>query len=244
RHFGADMWEQRFPTILAACRSHGIDPVTEPIPVFPAAHHASGGIRTDLRGRTTVPGLYACGEAACTGVHGANRLASNSLLEGLVFAENIAADIAGTPHARPEPVIPEGTTLPLLAPESRLAIQRIMTKGAGVARSSAGLAEAAAHLEALGAHAAETSDDRKTAIPGIEAWEATNLLCVARALVASAQPREETRGCHWREDHPDREDTDWQRHVVVRLRPDRSLAIHTTDTAEFPPTLPSPFQEH
>lgn len=97
RHFGAQMWETRFPTILAACRSHGIDPVTEPIPVAPAAHYASGGVRTDLRGRTTVPGLYACGEVACTGVHGANRLASNSLLEGLVFAERIAADIAEGP---------------------------------------------------------------------------------------------------------------------------------------------------
>ncbi|MCS0639049.1 L-aspartate oxidase, partial [Streptomyces sp. LP05-1] len=94
RHFGAAMWESRFPTILAACRAHGFDPVTEPIPVAPAAHYASGGVRTDLRGRTTVPGLYACGEVACTGVHGANRLASNSLLEGLVFAERIAATIA------------------------------------------------------------------------------------------------------------------------------------------------------
>lgn len=101
RHFGAQMWETRFPTILAACRSHGIDPVTEPIPVAPAAHYASGGVRTDLRGRTTVPGLYACGEVACTGVHGANRLASNSLLEGLVFAERIAADIAEGPRRRP-----------------------------------------------------------------------------------------------------------------------------------------------
>lgn len=80
RHFGADMWEHRFPTILAACRAHGIDPVTEPIPIAPAAHYASGGVRADSRGRTTVPGLYACGEVACTGVHGANRLASNSSL--------------------------------------------------------------------------------------------------------------------------------------------------------------------
>lgn len=100
RHFGAEMWERRFPTILAACRAHGLDPVTEPIPVAPAAHYASGGVRTDLRGRTTVPGLYACGEVACTGVHGANRLASNSLLEGLVFAERIVEDIvAAAPRA-------------------------------------------------------------------------------------------------------------------------------------------------
>ncbi|MBO0518063.1 L-aspartate oxidase, partial [Streptomyces beijiangensis] len=73
---------------------------------------------------------------------------------------------------------------------------------------------------------------------GVEAWEATNLLCVARVLVAAAQRREETRGCHWREDHPDREDEAWRRHLVVRLQPDRSLAVSTTDTAEFPPTLP------
>ncbi|MFE4874279.1 L-aspartate oxidase [Streptomyces sp. NPDC056682] len=244
RHFGAHMWEQRFPTILAACRSHGIDPVTEPIPIFPAAHHASGGVRTDPHGRTTVPGLYACGEAACTGVHGANRLASNSLLEGLVFAKRIAQDIAATPHARPEPVIPEGTVLPLLAPEARHSIQRIMTKGAGVVRSSASLAEAAAHLEALRVDAdTDIPDDRKPAVPGVEAWEATNLLCVARALIAAAQRREETRGCHWREDHPDRDDAHWQRHLVVRLQPDHSLTLHTTDTTEFPPTLPSLLQE-
>ena len=147
RHFGADMWEHRFPTILAACRAHGIDPVTEPVPVAPAAHYASGGVRTDARGRTTVPGLYACGEVACTGVHGANRLASNSLLEGLVYAERIADDIAtrheeNRLHARvPEPVPhPEKPAHPLLAPEARFAIQRIMTDGAGVLRSAESLA--------------------------------------------------------------------------------------------------------
>jgi aspartate oxidase len=86
RHLGEDLLLSRFPTIVARCREAGVDPVVEPIPVAPAAHYASGGVRTDLDGRTDVPGLYACGEVACTGVHGANRLASNSLLEGLVFA--------------------------------------------------------------------------------------------------------------------------------------------------------------
>ncbi|MFD0776891.1 FAD-binding protein, partial [Streptomonospora algeriensis] len=94
RHFGARMWEERFPTILAACRKHGVDPVTDLIPVAPAAHYASGGLRTDLRGRTGISGLYAVGEVARTGVHGANRLASNSLLESVVFAHRAAEDLA------------------------------------------------------------------------------------------------------------------------------------------------------
>ncbi|MFJ9473296.1 L-aspartate oxidase [Streptomyces caniferus] len=284
RHFGAQMWETRFPTILAACRSHGIDPVAEPIPVAPAAHYASGGVRTDLRGRTTVPGLYACGEVACTGVHGANRLASNSLLEGLVFAERIAADIVALPATAPTPSVSSASstpalpraTLPLLAPETRTAVQRIMTAGAGVLRSAESLARAAAeldriHREAAGAPAttgphelAGTADtaategtgstgstastgpvghtapqpptDPKAPEPGVEAWEATNLLCVARVLVAAAQRRAETRGCHWREDHPDRDDASWRRHFRITLGADRALTLHTTATADFPPT--------
>ncbi|WP_330235743.1 L-aspartate oxidase [Streptomyces sp. NBC_00566] len=244
RHFGADMWENRFPTILAACRAHGIDPVTEPVPVAPAAHYASGGVRTDERGRTTVPGLYACGEVACTGVHGANRLASNSLLEGLVYAERIAADItaehAGNGlHARvPAPVPHSGTpSHPLLAPEDRLAVQRIMTEGAGVLRSAGSLERAARRLEELHIRASDTLDgEGKTAEPGVDTWEATNLLDVARVLVAAATLREETRGCHWREDHADRDDLHWRRHLVVTLRADRSLAVRTTESADFPPT--------
>ncbi|MEU6817432.1 L-aspartate oxidase [Streptomyces sp. NPDC046860] len=243
RHFGAEMWENRFPTILAACRAHGIDPVTEPIPVAPAAHYASGGVRTDGRGRTTVAGLYACGEVACTGVHGANRLASNSLLEGLVYAERIAADIvaehaANGSHARvPVPVPRPGTPLhPLLAPEDRFAVQRIMTEGAGVLRSAGSLERAARRLEELHARASDTLDgEGKTAEPGVDTWEATNLLDVARVLVAAAALREETRGCHWREDHSDRDDLHWRRHLVVTLRADRSLAVRTTDSADFPP---------
>ncbi|MGV9497874.1 L-aspartate oxidase [Streptomyces sp. NPDC003642] len=244
RHFGAEMWEHRFPTILAACRAHGIDPVTQPVPVAPAAHYASGGVRTDSHGRTTVPGLYACGEVACTGVHGANRLASNSLLEGLVYAERIAADIAATgPHARvpqplPHPEIPEH---PLQTAEARFTIQRIMTGGAGVLRSAESLTKAADQLQRLHTDAREAlAENGKTAEPGVDTWEATNLLCVARVLVAAARLREETRGCHWREDHPERDDTAWRRHIVVRLNPDRSLAVHTTDTTHFPATLPPP----
>ncbi|MER7947766.1 L-aspartate oxidase [Streptomyces sp. NPDC096079] len=240
RHFGAEMWAERFPTILAACRAHGIDPVTEPIPVAPAAHYASGGVRTDLRGRTTVPGLYACGEVACTGVHGANRLASNSLLEGLVFAERIAEDItAAGPRAAGVPVPPPAPVpLPLPVAGARTRIQRIMTAGAGVLRSESSLREAAEALEALHSDAvAGGDDDTKAGEPGVDAWETTNLLCVARVLVAAARRREETRGCHWREDHPDRDDARWRKHLVVHLTPGRTLEVRTTDTFDFPPTL-------
>ncbi|MET8814167.1 L-aspartate oxidase [Streptomyces sp. NPDC004549] len=244
RHFGAEMWERRFPTILAACRAHGIDPVTEPIPVAPAAHYASGGVRTDDRGRSTVPGLYACGETACTGVHGANRLASNSLLEGLVYAERIAADLTaahadGTLTARVPAPVPyaDRPAHPLLAPEDRLTVQRIMTEGAGVLRSADSLARAAERLRQLHAEAREALEtDGKTPEPGVDTWEATNLLDVARVLVAAARLREETRGCHWREDRPERDDDHWRHHIVVTLRPDRSLAERVTETADFPPT--------
>ncbi|MFF0478023.1 L-aspartate oxidase [Streptomyces sp. NPDC004284] len=246
RHFGAEMWAERFPTILAACRSHGIDPVTEPIPVAPAAHYASGGVRTDLSGRTTVPGLYACGEVACTGVHGANRLASNSLLEGLVFAERIAQDVVARAAGRGPAVPvehPSPAVLPLLDPGARPRIQRTMTLGAGVLRSAESLSTASRELEALHLPPAAPDDeagDRKSAEPGVESWETTNLLSVARLLVAAASRREETRGCHWREDHPDRDDARWRRHLVARLTPERTLDVRTTETADFPPTLDAP----
>ena len=243
RHFGAAMWEQRFPTILAACRAHGIDPVTQPIPVAPAAHYASGGVRTDLHGRSTVPGLYACGEVACTGVHGANRLASNSLLEGLVFAERIAADIAAHPAEAGQPVVPGPSGgvhgYPLLASEARYEVQRIMTAGAGVLRSAESLAVAAGALERLQTAAVEAYDrDGKTAEPCVETWEATNLSLVARVLVAAARRREETRGCHWRQDRPERDDDRWRRHLVVRLTPHRTLDVRTTPGPDFEGTRP------
>ncbi|HWF80407.1 MAG TPA: L-aspartate oxidase [Streptosporangiaceae bacterium] len=205
---GAQVWEHRFPTIRASCLDQGIDPVTDPIPVVPAAHYASGGIKTDLRGRTSIPGLYACGETACTGVHGANRLASNSLLEGLVFAEHIAADLA---RGLPETVDPvPDTRIPgLLDPSAMDKIQQLMTDQAGVLRSGPGLEAAADQLEKIGQQ--QQSDK-----PELAAWETTNLHLLATALVASAAKRTETRGSHWREDYPEPSDS-WLGHLLVNL---------------------------
>jgi L-aspartate oxidase len=212
-----DGLEQRFPTIVARCREAGVDPVTELVPVTPAAHYASGGLVTDLAGRTTVPGLYACGEVACTGVHGANRLASNSLLEGLVFAGRIGAELAaGLPD--PQPVPPQVASLDgLLDPAARGRLTATMSARVGALRSGGGLTVAAGELAAVAGLLG-------TAEPGVAGWEATDLLTVATALTAAAGAREETRGCHWREDHPDDDDA-WRVHLDVALHADGTLQL-------------------
>jgi nicotinate-nucleotide pyrophosphorylase (carboxylating) len=213
RPLGAELLQRRFPSIVARGRQAGVDPASEPIPVVPAAHYASGGVRTDLSGRTTVPGLYACGEVACTGVHGANRLASNSLLEGLVFAGRIGIDLARGLPPQTDPV-PAGLETGLVDPAGRDELARRMSAGAGVIRTDASLHEAARALAAA---------DRDGVEPRPEAWDATNLHTVSSALVAAAIRREETRGCHWREDFPDRDDARWHGHLLAGLGADGVL---------------------
>jgi L-aspartate oxidase len=209
RHLGGDFLERRFPTIMASTRAAGVDPAVELIPVAPAAHYASGGVRTDLSGRTTIPGLYACGEVACTGVHGANRLASNSLLEGLVFAKRIADDIGRDLPPQAEPVTAAGGPGWVVSPSVRGDLQRAMTRGAGVLRSGDSLTATVKELSRLAEQRAE---------PRNAAWEATNLLTVASALVASALTRRETRGCHWRDDYPLAAD-EWRGHLIDGIDP-------------------------
>ncbi|GLU47359.1 L-aspartate oxidase [Nocardiopsis ansamitocini] len=197
RHFGADVWERRFPTILASCRAHGIDPVTDLVPVSPAAHYASGGLAVDLDGRTSVPGLYAVGEVARTGVHGANRLASNSLLEGIVFAGRIAARLAGEEPVAVVPTAPAaGAAGTLVDPAVLPDLQACMSRHVGVRRDAEGLEAARAELGRL----ADTA--RGPVEPGVAAWQAANMLTVATVLVQAAIERTETRGAHWRADYP------------------------------------------
>jgi L-aspartate oxidase len=218
-------WERRFPTILRVCREHGVDPVTELIPVAPAQHYASGGVATDLWGRTSVPGLYATGEVACSGVHGANRLASNSLLEGLVFSRRIAEVLPGELRAWSEPVVderPEG----LVSGERRRGLQEVMTSRVGVLRHAEGLAEALAFLGALEPGDAEV---------GPAAWETTNLLTISTALAEAAELRTETRGSHWREDFPERDDTK-AGHIDSWLDPDGRILAEWTHAPSTDPS--------
>ena len=201
-------WEKRFPTILATARSHGVDPVTQLIPVAPACHYASGGIRTDLWGRSDVAGLYATGEAACSGVHGANRLASNSLLEGLVFSRRIATVLPGELRPWSEPAA-DARPAGLVAGTVRTELQEVMSSRVGVLRTASGLEEAVALLDKLGGVAADAVD--------VASWETTNLVTISAALAESALRREETRGSHWREDFPERDDARWAGHFDVTM---------------------------
>ncbi|WGL52891.1 L-aspartate oxidase [Nocardioides sp. BP30] len=202
-------WERRFPTILASCERHGIDPATELIPVAPACHYASGGVRTDLWGRSSIPGLYATGEVACSGVHGANRLASNSLLEGLVFSRRIAEVLPAELRPLTAPA-PDGREAGAVSAGVRRELQEAMSSRVGVLRSASGLAETRELVDKL----AQITTEQV----GPDAWEVTNLVTVAAALTGSALLRQETRGSHWREDFPDRDDARWAGHCDVAVR--------------------------
>ncbi|MEU6135022.1 L-aspartate oxidase [Nocardioides sp. NPDC047086] len=229
RHLGREFWEKRFPNILASCEQHGVDPSIDLIPVAPACHYASGGVRTDLWGRSDVPGLYATGEVACSGVHGANRLASNSLLEGLVFSRRIAEVLPGELRQLEDPAPGPGIGRALVPGAALKQLQETMTTKVGVLRNATGLAEAVGELEQLGGTPATEIDPA--------AWETTNLLTVSLALARSALLREETRGSHWREDFAERDDAGFAGHFDVRLRDGETVASFTPTPATDPSTL-------
>ncbi|MEU8223660.1 L-aspartate oxidase [Kribbella sp. NPDC048915] len=203
----ADVLRKRFPTVLASCARIGVDLLSGQIPVAPAEHFLCGGVRTDRNGATDVPGLYAVGEVAATGVHGANRLASNSLLEGLVFGRRVAAALTLDLPAKDL-----GRTREVLLGDDREPerIRTILSKYAGIRRDGAGLNAAAEELDTMGTGPLAT---------------------VARAVVVAATARQDSRGCHWRSDHP-HTDERWGEHIVVHLdregRPTTRQLLPTT----------------
>ena len=199
-----------FPTVLGLLAEAGLDPWAAPVPVAPAAHYHMGGVATDIDGRTSVPGLWACGEVACTGVHGANRLASNSLLEALVFGARVAADVAER-DAVPVPPVAVPVPPPVPGPSHRTTIAAIVQTsreavyaGAGLVRDAAGLSEAAGRLDRLSV-ALETLPPADDPVPftAVRQWaEARNCLLVGRLVVHAASLRQESRGAHERSDYP------------------------------------------
>jgi L-aspartate oxidase len=186
-----ERFEQRFPTVTAACHAAGIDPTRQPIPVVPGAHYSCGGVSTDVSGRTELPGLLAAGEVARTGMHGANRLASNSLLEGLVVGGRAGrtavehARCAGSPMAKSESVQRDSL--------DRAVLQQSMTRWASVVRDADGLRALAGVLEEAPVRPIRTRTD----------FEDAALTATARAVAAAALARTESRGCHHRGDYPD-----------------------------------------
>lgn len=221
---GLERFDERFPTIAAALAQVGLDPAVDWLPIAPAAHYFCGGIVTDLDGASSLPGLWAAGETSCNGVHGANRLASNSLLDGMVFAPRVVeaiergkdgADATGAMRAVAGPTtdtegVIGGRRLAIPPPRAgrrgrpvepappdvlRDRVQRAMTIGAGVLRSSASLAETQAVVDAVALAGERGEDDAAT-------WEVRNLTEVARAVLAAATAREESRGAHTRGDFP------------------------------------------
>ncbi|HEX8685302.1 MAG TPA: FAD-binding protein, partial [Pyrinomonadaceae bacterium] len=231
--FDAAHLRRRFPKIYRTCLQYGLDLAREPIPVSPAAHYVMGGVRTDLEGRTTLPGLYAAGEVACTGVHGANRLASNSLLEGLVFGARAGAaaaeDLKGGP-ARPAADADEAAGLSeseaAAAADARRAgaaagavrkrVRRLMWERVGILRTREGLERA---LKEFG----EIASAPLLAGP-------RNFVTVAAIIARSALWREESRGGHYRLDFPRRDDEHWRAHSVIRS----DAGLGRAETVEFP----------
>jgi L-aspartate oxidase len=219
-HLDPDHVRTRFPGIARVCASFGLDVTRDRIPVRPGAHYMVGGVTVDEHGRTTLPGLWAAGEVTSSGLHGANRLASNSLLEGLVYGEacgrGAAAAAAQTPDTFTAPPLafapgPEPGGL-LDVTDITNSLRSLMVRKMGIVRDRPRLLEAQADVEFWCRYVLSRTFD------GRAGWELQNLLTVARLMIGSALAREESRGTHYRRDFPDRDDAHWRRHIVCPPR--------------------------
>jgi L-aspartate oxidase len=213
-HLRAEHLKKRFPRIYSTCMQYNIDMITDLIPIRPAAHYAMGGVKTDLEGRTSVPGLYAAGEAAATGVHGANRLASNSLLEGLVFGARAGASMSAELRAaakhkevKPRPAVSNGPT-DITTEQLIRQVQDVMWNKVGIVREGRGLRSAIQELQELQPRNAHPHSRR--------AYEARNINVAGLLVARSALAREESRGAHYRIDFPDHNDAKFLKHSLVK----------------------------
>jgi L-aspartate oxidase len=219
RPLGAKLPEL-FPTLYANCIAAGIDPVTQPIPIAPAAHYHMGGVLTDKDGRTSLEGLWACGEVASTGAHGANRLASNSLLEAVVFAARIAEDLNGRAFAPIETKLPDGTVEAKPDTPAMRTLREMMSRNVGVLRDKTGLTRALAALLKIDADTKAPEELRSMAVVGL-------------LVAAAAFQRHESRGSHERLDYPDT-DAKLARRTFLTLEDARRIAIDAATRAVEP----------
>lgn len=223
-HLSAEKLMSKFPNIYATCLSRGIDISKQPIPVVPAAHYMCGGVLTDLYGRTRLKGLYAAGEVACTGVHGGNRLASNSLLEGLVFGSRIAQDLRANPveasRYRIRPWDKEGLHNPeewILVQHNYGEIRHIMWNYVGIVRSNLRLDRALRRINLL---CDEIMDFYRRTVIQNRILELRNLALVARLIILSAKHRKESRGLHYSTDYPENRGPSRQNTLILRTPED------------------------
>jgi L-aspartate oxidase len=230
RHLSADAMRARFPSIAAMCAEHHLDLARDLIPVAPAAHYFMGGVAVDTWGRTTLPQLYAIGEVACTGVHGANRLASNSLLEGLVFGRRAASVIGQAfpaewpnathlfsgPGSRMQALTTSTADVTTLHPSIQGALQRIMWEHVSLYRDEQGLKQAAQALKRLIEEAAEpTAAPERSEDAPFASHETGNMLQVAQLITTAALQRRESRGSHFRNDYPETDATLAGQHTLL-----------------------------
>jgi len=211
-HLKAEQIKTRFPRIYATCLKHNVDLTVDQVPVRPAAHYLMGGVRTDLEGRSSLPGLYAAGEAACTGVHGANRLASNSLLEGLVFGARaghaMGAELTSkSSNSARLAVRPAGGDSGTDTDQFIHEVQQLMWMQAGIVRSRHGLTDALHKLQAAAEHLPLPYSRHNC--------EARNIHTAALLIVRSALARLESRGAHYRTDYPEHDDIRFKKHSIA-----------------------------
>lgn len=211
-----DTFAAHFPTVYASCRAAGIDPVTQPIPIAPAAHYHMGGVSVDARGRTSIDGLWAAGEVACTGAHGANRLASNSLLEAVVFAARIAEDINGLTIAAPGELTGEPPNNSSAPPSAETSLRALMASHVGVIRDGDDLADAIRTFAMMESSASNIA--------------LRNMATTALIVATAAWTRRESRGGHYRSDYPS-ENAELAHRTRTTLQQARDVAAELSNTA-------------
>jgi L-aspartate oxidase len=222
RHMARAEFRERFPSLAKLVDEFDIDPAKDLIPIHPAAHYMIGGVDADAQARTSLPGLYAVGEASCSGLHGANRLGSNSLLEGLAFGARAGADAARAAKSEEiefplnlEAKVPVSTKTELDVLDIKSSLRSVMWRNVGIERNAQRLTETREIISFWSRYVMDkTFDPAKLGAAAVERWELQNMLTVCYLIATAALMRTESRGAHFRTDFPERDDAHWRKHLL------------------------------